>query len=328
MNDKIVSIIIPTYNRANCIRETITSVLNQTYQNFEIIIIDDGSIDNTKEIIQAFLDERIKYIFQEHNGLPASARNKGLKLAKGEYIAFLDSDDLWFPQKLKIQINFMKENPSILLVATNGLIFPLKPNMKVLSLKNNIKISFKELLQNNIIINSSVMMRKNVIQIIGFLDESFVLKYGEDYDYWLRLLNLKDNSILILKDILVKYRDSKNSRISLYKDPSFFKQKYRIKSYIYRKYNSLYQNDTDKLLRELLYQYKISIIRKNIITKKISLLKLLRDNKLKTSSKLLFLIDYLIYKFNIPNLIVKIKIINNKIDFLKILIYKLLNFRN
>lgn len=327
MNDKIVSIIIPTYNRANCIRETITSVLNQTYQNFEIIIIDDGSIDNTKEIIQAFLDERIKYIYQEHNGLPASARNKGLKLAKGEYIAFLDSDDLWFPQKLKIQINFMKENPSILLVATNGLIFTLKPNMKVLSLKNNIKISFKELLQNNIIINSSVMMRKNVIQIIGFLDESSVLRYGEDCDYWLRLLNLKNNSILILKDILVKYRDSKNSRIKLYKDPSFFKQKYRIKSYIYRKYNSLYQNDTDKLLRELLYQYKISIIRKNIITKKISLLKLLRDNKLKTSSKLLFLIDYLIYKFNIPNLIVKIKIINNKIDFLKILIYKLLNFR-
>ena len=327
MNDKIVSIIIPTYNRANCIRETITSVLNQTYQNFEIIIIDDGSIDNTKEIIQAFLDERIKYIFQEHNGLPASARNKGLKLAKGEYIAFLDSDDLWFPQKLKIQINFLKENPSILLVATNGLIFPLKPNMKVLFLKNNIKISFKELLQKNIIINSSVMMRKNVIQIIGFLDESSVLRYGEDYDYWLRLLNLKDNSILILKDILVKYRDSKNSRINLYKDPSFFKQKYRIVSYIYRKYNALDQNDTDKLLRELLYQYKISIIRKNIITKKISLLKLLRDNKLKTSSKLLFLIDYLIYKFNIPNLIVKIKIINNKIDFLKILIYKLLNFR-
>ncbi|MFX1502247.1 MAG: glycosyltransferase family 2 protein, partial [Promethearchaeota archaeon] len=221
MINKLVSIIIPTYNRGNVIRETITSVLNQTYQNFQIFIIDDGSNDETTNIVQSFNDKRIKYIFQTHSGLPAKGRNTGLKKIKGEYVAFLDSDDIWFPRKLEIQINLFEKNPNILLIATNGVLFPTKLNMKVIPLKKNIKISFKQLLEKNIIINSSVLFKKEVISMVGLLDENINLKYGEDFDYWLRILRFKDKSILIIKNILVKYRENTESLFNLYNSPYF-----------------------------------------------------------------------------------------------------------
>ena len=105
MQEKLVSVIIPTYNRSSFLKEAIQSVLNQSYNNFEIIVIDDGSEDETEKVIQSFNDSRIKYLKREHTGSPAFIRNQGMKIAKGEYIAFLDSDDLWFPHKLKMQIN-------------------------------------------------------------------------------------------------------------------------------------------------------------------------------------------------------------------------------
>lgn len=109
MND-LVSIIMPSYNTAQYIAETIQSVLTQTYTNWELIIVDDCSIDNTDEIIATFTDSRIRYLKNEHNSGAAVSRNRALKEAKGKWIAFLDSDDVWHPEKLEKQISFMEKN--------------------------------------------------------------------------------------------------------------------------------------------------------------------------------------------------------------------------
>ena len=106
----MVSIITPTYNCGRFIGETIESVLKQTYENWEMIIVDDCSTDNTKEVVESYKDPRIKYLCLDKNSGAAVARNKALQLAKGRWIAFLDSDDLWKPEKLERQIKFMKEN--------------------------------------------------------------------------------------------------------------------------------------------------------------------------------------------------------------------------
>ncbi len=105
----LISVIIPTYNRAILIKRSAESVLNQTYKNLELIIVDDGSTDNTKEVVDSLKDNRIVYIKQENQGAGA-ARNKGIDIAKGEYIAFQDSDDVWHLDKLEKQINVLKQN--------------------------------------------------------------------------------------------------------------------------------------------------------------------------------------------------------------------------
>ena len=115
-NDELISVIIPTYNRGYIIKKSIESVLAQTYTNFELIIVDDGSTDNTKQVIDEFKDYRIRYIFQNNAGACA-ARNKGISVSKGKYIAFHDSDDEWFPDKLKIQLSALKKTGAEIVVS-------------------------------------------------------------------------------------------------------------------------------------------------------------------------------------------------------------------
>lgn len=115
MNKNIsVSVILPAYNSSSFIGETIDSVLNQTFKNFELIVVDDGSTDKTKEIIEEFIkkDERVKYFYQKNSGGPSKPKNFGISKAKGKYIAFLDHDDIWISDKLEKQLSSFKENKS------------------------------------------------------------------------------------------------------------------------------------------------------------------------------------------------------------------------
>lgn len=106
-----VSVIIPTYNREKTILRALQSVLDQTYANIEVLVIDDGSTDSTAEIVNSISDERVKYIVLEKNGGPAGARNVGVQMASGEWIAFQDSDDCWHKDKLEVQMAYAKEHP-------------------------------------------------------------------------------------------------------------------------------------------------------------------------------------------------------------------------
>ena len=120
--NSLVSAIIPTYNSVNYISEAINSVLNQTYKNCEIIVVDDGSTDNTRKTVENYIRKyphKIKYFYQENKG-PSAARNKGIKEARGNYIAFLDSDDLWLPDKLEKQISLFMKDVSLKLTYCGG----------------------------------------------------------------------------------------------------------------------------------------------------------------------------------------------------------------
>lgn len=186
-----VSIIIPTYNRENSILKALNSALAQTYQNYEVIIVDDGSTDSTKELIYDYLsknpNDKVHYIYKENERLPSISRNHGSFQAKGKYLAFLDSDDLWHPQKLELQMKVFKENSKTILCYTQGASqlngeeilasgwFPKKSGSV-----------FLPLCLRNFIITSSVVIKSNVFkELNGFpTSEKFII--GEDLDLWLR----------------------------------------------------------------------------------------------------------------------------------------------
>ena len=179
-----VSVIIPTYNRASFLKEAIESVLNQEYSNYELIIIDDGSIDNTKEIIELF-EGKLKYYYQPHKGV-SPARNAGLKLAQGNFIAFLDSDDLWKKEKLKVQMEFMKSHPEIKVCYTEEIW--IRKGVRVNPKKKHKKYSgwiFDKVVPICLLSLSSALFRKELFEEIGIFDES--LPVCEDYDLGLRI---------------------------------------------------------------------------------------------------------------------------------------------
>lgn len=182
-----VSVIIATYNRDKFIGEAVQSILDQTYKDFEIIIVDDGSSDSTKEIIESLKDPRVHYYYQENKGR-SNARNKALALAKGKYITFLDSDDLYLPSKLEIQVKYMEENPDIHMIYTSAYCIDEIGN----SLKHKYEAKTSGKIYKDIaffvpvtITLPTVMVRKEVFEKAGNFDE--VMYRFEDTDMWRRI---------------------------------------------------------------------------------------------------------------------------------------------
>ena len=180
----LISVIITTYNRQNFLQTAIESVLKQRFQNFELLIIDDGSTDNTEKTVKSFRHKEIKYIYQKNQGV-SSARNRGIKSAQAPFISFLDSDDTWKKNKLEIQYKTMLENPQYLLSHTeeiwykNGKIL----NPRKIHKKHHGNI-FHQSLKLCAISPSTVLARKDLFNIIGLFDENLMV--CEDYDLWLR----------------------------------------------------------------------------------------------------------------------------------------------
>lgn len=179
-----VSVIIPTYNRAHVLREAIDSVLSQKYSDLELLVVDDGSTDHTKEVASSYTS-KLAYIYQEHKGVSA-ARNRGIKQAQGNYLSFLDSDDLWLPDKLSTQMRFMEDHPEIYICYTEEIW--IRKGVRVNPMKKHKKFSgmiFEHCLPLCIVSPSSVLIARSLLEEIGVFDEE--LKVCEDYDLWLRI---------------------------------------------------------------------------------------------------------------------------------------------
>jgi len=179
-----VSAIITTYNRRNFVQEAVDSVLAQSYGDWELFLVDDGSIDGTGEALQGY-GERLRYIFQENEGASA-ARNRGLELAQGDFIAFLDSDDLWMPQKLQVQVDFMDEHSDCQICYTDETW--IRRGRRVNPKKRHAKYSgeiYPHCLPLCIISPSSALMQRSLFEEVGVFDPA--LPVCEDYDLWLRV---------------------------------------------------------------------------------------------------------------------------------------------
>lgn len=188
---KYVSIVLPTYNRASKLGKAIQSVLSQTYPYFELLVIDDGSQDETQQVTEAFKDERICYHRLQQNEGQSRARNYGIKLAQYEYIAFEDSDDLWHPRKLEIQMRTMQELGPEVGFSYHKLRYNLGegksmilPDQKIAIEKKSGDI-YEQLLWDNMVGMPTLLIRQQCIRQIGILDET--MQCLEDYDFALRL---------------------------------------------------------------------------------------------------------------------------------------------
>jgi len=202
----LVSIVIPVYNGEAFISETIASALEQSWRPIEILIVDDGSTDRSTEIVKTFGDP--VRLIQKKNGGPASARNLGIKEAKGEFISFLDGDDLWKPDKLELQVQMLLENTELALVHTGRWVLKnesLTPGQeKALPKVSNSLDSLRTLFWHNEVITSSVMVRAKVLDDLGGFNESPDYISLEDYDLWIRIA--KHHGLGYLKECLTIYR--------------------------------------------------------------------------------------------------------------------------
>ncbi|MFQ5850235.1 MAG: glycosyltransferase family 2 protein [Candidatus Binatia bacterium] len=205
-----ISVIIPTYNHAKYLPEALDSILNQTYKAFEIIVVDDGSTDNTKEIVARYRD-KIRYAYQQ-NGKQAKARNTGITISSGEYIAFLDADDVWMPEMLELQVRLLDQNPGIGLVFADAEVFrdeitketsfwlTRRFGDELVACTDEVPDAFQRLIEKNFIPTGTVVVRRVCFDTVGFFDES--LPPAEDKDMWLRIarrFKIKCNPQILLR---------------------------------------------------------------------------------------------------------------------------------
>lgn len=222
-----VSIICPTFNGASrgYLKQAIESVLRQSFESYELFIIDDGSIDHTKEVCEPYLaDSRVHYIFQP-NGGPASARNTGIRASSGEFICFLDDDDLWKPRKLEKQIDFISARLStenrwgmlftwVELINAGGDIVSYRGHHQEGSIYRAL------LFEYTIGATSSVLVKREVFDTVGLFDGS--LEPCEDWDLWLRIS--KEYLVFPIKEYLVQYREHQD-RVSADREKVFYYEK-------------------------------------------------------------------------------------------------------
>lgn len=211
----VVSVIIPIYNSEQYLADTLDSVFNQTLQNFEIVAVDDGSPDNSAAVIKTYQKKypgKIKYIKQENKGI-AGARNTGIKNAKGEYIAFLDADDQWYPMRLQLAVELFEQNPEVALVHSNCDI--MLPDGKVVPLKRTDDPAPEGMIFDKLVLRQatisclSATFRRAVCSEIGYLDENRICMGVDDRDYWIRIA--KNHPVGFISERLAMWRCHDNN---------------------------------------------------------------------------------------------------------------------
>jgi len=258
-----ISIIIPTYNHASFIGKALKSVQDQTYKNWEAIIIDNHSTDETRKVISKYKDPRIKYLKIFNKGIIAKSRNLGIQVAKGEWIAFLDSDDWWTKDKLEICSNNISNTVDLvyhdleIVYVKSGLFFKKKKyqgrqlNKPILN-----DLLFGTITKGNAIGNSSVIVRKNLISKIGGISENKNLVASEDYHTWLRIAKISDQFTYLKKklgyylihdksaqkrDLSIPHREAINDFLKLFNNQQRLSLEVKLK-YMSGNYNNLKNN--------------------------------------------------------------------------------------
>lgn len=207
--DKTISVVLPTYNRAHLLKRAVDSVLTQTFQDFELIVVDDGSTDNTEEVLSSYCEDRIKVIKLAHNVGPSRARNIGIESSNGLMVAFHDSDDKWLPNKLEVQLEAMRQPDTTrmvgccftrLVIERDGVQARYIPEYNEKALLNG--DIYSRLLQGNIVDTPTMLIRRDVLQDVGGFDETLVRL--EDWDLALRIA-VKYDFVFVHQPLLVSY---------------------------------------------------------------------------------------------------------------------------
>ena len=206
MIDGLVSVIMPSWNTSNFIAESIQSVIDQTYENWELIIVDDCSTDNTDEVVAKFKDKRIRYFKNEKNSGAALSRNRALREARGEWIAFLDSDDLWSPDKLEHQINFMNKHGYTLSYTEYEKIDEESKPLQIY-VSGPEKVNKRKMYNYDYIGQLTMIYSAKEFGLIQIKD----IKKNNDYAIRLQLYKKSDTCAYLLKENLAKYRVRKVS---------------------------------------------------------------------------------------------------------------------
>lgn len=191
----LISVVLPTYNRAVEIRKAIESVISQDYQNWELVIVDNHSVDNTDEVIRSFNNKKVKTFKVNNNGSIGKSRNLGIKNSNGDWIAFLDSDDWWYPTKLSDSVKEISEATDIIYHDLD--IYESRESdtkapslIKGKVLKSPVLRSL--LIGGNVIANSSVMVRKSILERIGYISEDMNINPSVDFNTWLKVASITE----------------------------------------------------------------------------------------------------------------------------------------
>lgn len=226
----LVTVVMPTYNHAQFIGDAVKSVLDQTYENLELIIVDNYSKDNTEDIIASFEDTRIEYRKFRNNGIIAASRNLGINKSRGKYIAFLDSDDMWKPTKIEKQIELLENNDNIFLVYTRYIVMKNGTFSKILPKRRKLRSGnvFISLFLSNNFIGSSTVLLRNILKENNLFDTDIKLRAIEDYALWLKIA--KNKHVAYIDEPLVVYREH-GSNTSIGIMPYLFRYLQLIKKY-------------------------------------------------------------------------------------------------
>lgn len=261
MKIPLVSIILPVYNGANRIKEAIKSVIGQTYTNWELLVVDDGSQDNTGKIVEDFIknNQRIKYVKNELNFGIQKTLNRGLKESKGQYIARIDDDDIWIDiDKLSKQVEFLDNNPDYVLTGTGVIVVNEKGNelFRYLLPETDIKIR-NNILSKNCFAHSSVVFKKDMALSFKGYDESVNTRHIEDYDLWLKLGSI--GKFVNLPIYAVKFTCRDQSISSKNKQEQFKKNITIIKKYK-NKYPNYFRAVSMSYLRLIIYRFILKLL--------------------------------------------------------------------
>lgn len=203
--DKVITVLMPVYNAEKYLKKAIESILNQTYENFDFLIIDDGSTDTSGAIIKSFNDTRITFLKNEGNMGIVRTLNKGLTLIDSDYICRMDSDDIAVPERLEEQLKYMESHPEVAVSGSSILKFNDQGNQHILKVRTDSKRLKTHLLFDNALMHPTVIMRNSILKKYGFsYDESHVAM--EDYGLWQKVSLVSE--LGNIDDVLLKYREN------------------------------------------------------------------------------------------------------------------------